>query len=102
MSNVRQTTADRLTRDIEHNHDAPSNGPLLSTDETTTLGWWSNLRDVDRDLSRAYTDAEAVDDATDDQHWDVLRSRHNDAANDPDDGADSVWSLAAVSGVESS
>lgn len=74
-------------RDVEHDHDAPSDSPLLSADQTSSLGWWCDFRDVDWNLGRADTDAEAIDDAADDEHWDVLRGSDDNAANDPDDGA---------------
>ena len=81
--------------DVEHDHDAPGDGPLLRADETTALGGRSELRDVDRDLGRADAYAEAVDDATDDEHGDVLRRRDDDAPDDPDDGAEHDGLLAA-------
>lgn len=69
--------------DIEHDHNTPGNGPLLGADETATLRGGRNFGDVDRDLSRLNTDRETVDNAADDQHWNVLRRGHDDATNDP-------------------
>jgi hypothetical protein len=69
-------------------------GPLLHADKPTTLGWRGDLRDVDRNLSRADTNAEAVDDATDDKHGDVLRGSRDGRANDPDHSADHDGFLA--------
>jgi hypothetical protein len=62
--------------------------PLLHADKPTTLGRRGDLGDVDRDLSRADTNAEPVDDATDDKHGDVLRGSRDGRANDPDHSAD--------------
>lgn len=76
-------------------HDAPGDGPLLHANETAALGRRSNLRDVDRDLRRADTNAEAVDDATDDEHGDVLRCSSDNRANDPDDCTEHDGLLAA-------
>jgi hypothetical protein len=39
-------------------------------------------------LCRADTDREAVYNTSDNKHRNILRSRYNDAANNPDDGAD--------------
>jgi hypothetical protein len=69
-------------------------GPLLHADKPTTLGRRGDLRDVDRDLSGADTNAEAVDDATDDKHGDVLRGSRDSRANDPDHSADHNGFLA--------
>lgn len=68
---------------LEHDHDTPGNGPLLETNQTTTLGWRCDLRDIDRNLSRADTHAEAVDDTTNDQHGNVLGGADNDRTNTP-------------------
>jgi len=70
-------------RDVEHDHDAPGDGPLLGTDETSTLRRWSDLGDVDWDLSGADTDTETVDDTSDNEHANVLGRADNDAADDP-------------------
>ena len=53
-------------------HYSPGDGPLLSTDKTTTLRWRRELGYVDRDLGRADTDAQAVDNSANDEHGDVL------------------------------
>lgn len=76
-------------------HDAPGDGPLLHANETAALRRRSDLRDVDRDLRRADTNAEAVDDATDDEHGDVLRRSGDNRANDPDDCTEHDSLLAA-------
>lgn len=66
----------------------PSNCPLLSTHDPTTFGRGRQLGNVDGDLSRADSDRDAVDEAADDEHGNVLRSARDDGTNDPDDGAD--------------
>jgi len=90
-------TADELAGvgDVEHDHDSPGDGPLLRAHQATTLGRRRQFRDVDRDLGRADSDAEAVDDATNDEHGDVLRGGHDNAADYPDDGAEHDGFLAA-------
>lgn len=50
---------------------------------------------VDRNLGRADADAESVDDTTDNEHGNVLRSTDNDTSNNPDDGSDLDSNLAA-------
>jgi hypothetical protein len=69
-------------------------GPLLHADKSTTLGRRGDLGDVDRNLSRADTNAETIDDATDDEHGDVLGSSRDGRANDPDHSADHDGFLA--------
>lgn len=80
--------------DVEHDQDTPGNGPLLSTDDGTTLGGGSQLGDVDGNLRGADTDAETVDETADNEHGDVLRGGHDDAANDPDAAANHDGGLA--------
>ena len=63
---------------LEHDHDTPGDGPLLAANETATLGRRRNLRDVDRDLSRADTNGQTVDDTTHNQHGDVLSRTSDD------------------------
>ena len=70
---------------VEHDHDAPGDSPLLSPDQTASLAWWSQFRDVYRDLGRADADAETVYEAADDQHSDVLGGTDDDGADDPVD-----------------
>jgi hypothetical protein len=73
------TVDERATiRDIEHDQDTPGDCPLLTSDKSTTLGWWCDFGDVDGNLSRADTDGETVDDTANDQHGDVLRSTDDD------------------------
>lgn len=66
-----------------HDQDAPCDGPLLKRDDTATLGWWRDLGDVDRYLSRTDTDTETVDNTTDDQHWNVNSGAAENRANYP-------------------
>lgn len=58
---------------------------LLECDESSTLGWRCNLRNVDRDLGTLDPHAEAVDDAPSDQHADVLGGTDDGTADDPND-----------------
>jgi hypothetical protein len=51
---------------------------LLATDESSTLGWWSDFRNIHRNLSRADADGQTVDDTARSQHADVLRSADDD------------------------
>lgn len=69
--------------DVEHDHDAPGDGPLLGTDETATFGWGRKLGDVDGDLGGADTDAETIDEAADYQHADILGGADDDGTDDP-------------------
>jgi hypothetical protein len=62
--------------------------PLLHADKATALRRRRKLRNVDRNLSGADANAETVDDATDDEHGDVLRCGRDDGADNPDDSAD--------------
>ena len=52
--------------DVEHDHDTPGDGPLLSSDKPTSLAGRRELRDIYRNLGGADADAEAVDEAADD------------------------------------
>ena len=61
---------------------------MLGSYNTTAAGGRSEFRDVDRDLSGADTDRETVDEATDDEHTDVLSGAGDDGTNDPDGTAD--------------
>lgn len=72
-----------LTADEVHNQNTPGDGPLLQRGDTATLGGRRNLGNVYRYLSRADTDAEAVDDTADDQHGNVDGGTAEDRANDP-------------------
>jgi len=75
---------------MDYAHRFAYDSPLLRANKTAALGWWCDLRDVDRDLCRADTNAEPIDDTADDEHGDVLRGRDDDAADDPGNGADPV------------
>lgn len=59
-------------RDIEHDQDSPSDGPLLSADESSTFGGRCHFTDVDGHLGAAYPDSQTVDETAHDQHGDVL------------------------------
>jgi hypothetical protein len=45
-------TFDKTTpvTDVEHDHDTPSNRPLLGTDESATFTWWCQFGNVNRNL----------------------------------------------------
>lgn len=60
---------------LEHDQYAPSDGPLLSPDQTTALTRGSELGNVDRNLGGADTNANAIDQTANNQHADVLGSR---------------------------
>ena len=64
-------------RDVEHDHNTPSDCPLLGTHHTSTLTRLRKLRDVDGDLSRANTDGETIDEAAHNEHADVLGGADN-------------------------
>lgn len=68
---------------------------MLGSYNTTAAGGRSEFRDVDRDLSGADTDRETVDEATDDEHTDVLSGAGDDGTNDPD-GTSNLNSPAAT------
>lgn len=57
---------------LEHDHYPPSNSPLLSPDQTTTLTRGSELGNVDRNLGGADTNANAIDETANDEHANVL------------------------------
>ena len=73
----------RTVADEEHDANTPSDGPLLHTDETASLGCGCDLGDVDGDLGGADTDRKAVDNTAHNQHRDVLGGANEDATNDP-------------------
>ena len=73
----------------------PSDCPLLSTDNATTLGRGGQFSDIDGNLGRADSDRNAVDEAADDEHGNVLGSARDDGTYDPDDGADLDGTFAA-------
>lgn len=56
----------------------------MHADQPATLGGQGNLGDVDRYLRRADANADAVDNATDDEHGNVLGGTDDDTANHPD------------------
>lgn len=70
--------------DVEHDHDAPGDGPLLSTDQASTLAGRRQFADVDRHLSTRNAHTEAVDKSAHDQHPDILRGADENAADEPD------------------
>lgn len=69
---------------VVHDEDTPGNGPLLHTNEATTLGGGRDFGNVDGDLSRLDTDGETVDDTGDNEHANVLGSTRESRTNDPD------------------
>jgi hypothetical protein len=60
----------------------------LRSYNTTAAGGRSEFRDVDRDLSGADTDGETIDEATNDEHADVLGGTGNDGTDNPDGTTD--------------
>jgi len=74
--------------DVEHDEDAPCDGPLLCANDSSALTRRRQLAHVHRDLGRADTDGEAVDEAAYDQHADALRCAYDDGTDAPDDTAD--------------
>jgi hypothetical protein len=72
----------------------PGDGPLLKTDNLSSLARQWNLGEIDRNLGRADADTEAIYNTTDDEHGDILRSADDDTSNDPDDGSDLDGDLA--------
>ncbi len=87
--------------DVEHDQDllelacigervcktyTPGNGPLLGTDDGSTLTGLGQLGDIDRNLGTADTHGDAVDEAADNQLADAERGAGNGTANTPDDG----------------
>ena len=60
----------------------------MTSDNATTARWWCELRDVDGDLGRADTDGETVDEATSDEHTNVLRGARDDGTDHPDNATD--------------
>jgi hypothetical protein len=72
----------------------PGDGPLLKTNELSSLAWRRNFRNVDWNLSRTDTDTEAINHTANDEHGNVLRGADDDASNDPDDGSDLDCNLA--------
>jgi hypothetical protein len=71
-----------------HDQNTPCDSPLLGSNDTSTLGRRSQLGDVDGNLGRADTDRDTVNEATSNQHADVLCSTRDDGANDPNGAAD--------------
>lgn len=96
ISNLSQTSSQCSLRSrLTHDHDAPSDCPLLHAHEATALRRRCDLGNVDWNLSRTDADTEAIDDATDDEHGDVLRGGCDDRTNHPDHSTDHDSLLAA-------
>ena len=70
-------------RDVEHDHDAPCDGPLLRSNETTSLRRRRQLGDVDWYLGGADSNAETIDDTAYDEHCNVLRCTNNGTTETP-------------------
>lgn len=66
----------------------PSDSPLLQANKATTFSRGHTFANVHRDLCRLDADAETVDDATNDQHGNVLRGADDGRADDPNHTAD--------------
>ena len=56
---------------------------MLCADQTTSFTRRSQLGDVDRNLGRADTNTKPVDETTNYEHADVLRSTHKNGADNP-------------------
>lgn len=69
--------------DVVHDENAPGDGPLLHTNEATTLGGRRDFGNVDGDLSRLDTDGDTVDDTGDNEHTNVLGGTGESGTNDP-------------------
>ena len=69
--------------------------PLLRAYYTPSLGRRRKLSDINGDLGGADADGETVDEATDDEHTDVLGSTRDDGTYDPD-GTANLDSTAAT------
>jgi hypothetical protein len=61
---------------------------LLSSDNTATLTRWCKFGNIHRDLGGADSDGQAVDEATDNEHGNVLGRTDDYRADAPDNGAD--------------
>lgn len=70
--------------DIVHDENTPGDGPLLGADQTAALGGRCDLRDIDGDLGGADADGDAVDDAANDEHGDVLGGTDQDGPDAPE------------------
>lgn len=79
--------------DVVHDEDTPGNGPLLHTDEATSLGGGGDFGNVDGDLSRLDTDGETVDDTGDNEHANVLGGTREGRTNDPEKTPVSIQEL---------
>jgi hypothetical protein len=65
------TNEGATARNIEHDENAP-NCPLLCAHYKSSLTWSRKLRDVDRNLCRADTNGQAVDESSHDEHANIL------------------------------
>ena len=70
-------------RHVVHDQDTPGDGPLLETDEATTLRGRRDFGDVDGDLGRLDTDAETVDHAANAEHGNILRGGADGGTDEP-------------------
>jgi len=73
---------------IEHYHDTPRDRPLLSSYEPSSKSWWCQFGYIDGDLRWADSDAQTVDNATNNEHGNILRRRDDNTSNAPDNCAD--------------
>ena len=69
--------------DVEHDHNTPSDSPLLSAYKSATLRWWCQFTDIDRDLSGTDAHAETIDNTTSDEHTNILRCTNYNTSNNP-------------------
>lgn len=63
----------------------PGNGPLLSSDDTSSLTGLSQLGDIDRNLRTADTNGETIDETANDELADAVGGADYDTANTPND-----------------
>lgn len=77
------TNVSTTVGDVVHDQDAPCNGPLLETNEATTLGRGRNFGDIDGDLGGLDSDGKTVDHTTNNEHTLGDGGARNDGANHP-------------------
>lgn len=73
---------------LEHDHDTPSDCPLLGAHQPTPFGGRGQLRNVDWDLGRLDADSETIDNTADDKHANILRGANKDGSNYPKERKD--------------
>lgn len=76
--------------------DTPGNGPLLEGYDTSTDLLRRDLGLVDWDDGRGDTNAKTANNTSSAEHADILRSRHEDGAEDPEHARDLERDLTGV------